>query len=295
MSSQPVPRSTRSGQLPIPSRSLSDVRTTGPGLPNRYILHAVEKWGKTSLAAKFPKPIFIQTQGETGLESLIDAGRIGAIPHFPECDTWGDVLSSVNALRTSEHEYRTLVIDTLNGAERQCHEHVCARDFDGDWGEKGFTGYQRGPEIAIADWIQLLTDLDRLRVERRMTVVAICHTKIKNFKNPEGPDYERYQPDMNDKTWGKSHKWADIILFGNYETSTMAVKTDKKTGAQKGKGVGGQRRVIYTERTAAYDAGNRIGLPPEIDGGESADEAWKNLSTAIITARKATEGTQSNG
>lgn len=258
----------------------------GPNLPNRYIIHAVEKWGKTSLAAQFPKPIFIQTQGETGLEALIDAGRLKAVPHFPECETWEDLVSAIRAVANEQHEYRTLVIDTINGAERMCHEYVCNRDFEGKWDDKGFAAYGKGPEVALADWILMLSELDKIRSQRKMTVVCLCHTKVKNFRNPMGADYDRFQPDMNDKTWGRTHKWADVILFGNFEMDTVAVRTNKKTGEQKGKAVGGQHRIIYTERTAAYDAGNRLGLPTEIDMGESPEEAWKNLSAAIIVARK---------
>lgn len=270
----------------MPTRSLSDIRTSGPGLPNRYILHAVEKWGKTSLAAQFPRPIFIQTQGETGLEALIDAGRLKDVPHFPECETWGDVLACLKVVLNDQHDFKTLVIDTINGAERQCHEHVCNRDFDGEWGDKGFASYQKGPEVALADWILMLAELDKIRIQRKMTVVCLCHTKVKNFRNPLGADYDRYQPDMNEKTWSKSHKWADLILFGSFETETVAVRKNKKTGEEKGKAVGGQHRILYTERTAAYDAGNRLGLPAEIDMGDSVEEAWKNLAAEIIKARK---------
>ena len=260
--------------------SLADVTSKGSGLPNRYILHGVEKVGKTSFGAQFPKPVFLQTKGETGLETLIDSGRLKETPHFPELQSWEELLSAIQELRTGEHDFKTVVIDTLNGAERLCHEHVCARDFQGDWGERGFAGYQRGFEVSLADWRLLLSELDALRSERHIMPLCLCHTKIKTFSNPEGADYDRYRPDMHDKTWGLSHKWADVVLFVNFET--FVNENDPK---KKGKASTSQARILYTERHAAYDAGNRLGLPAEINMGQSGGEAFANFTAAVKQAR----------
>jgi hypothetical protein len=250
----------------------------------------VEGWGKTSLAAYAPKPIFLQTKGETGIETLIEALRLPETPHFPESQDWNSLLSAVDVLRTQEHEFRTVVIDALNGAERMCYEHVCARDFSGDWGELGFLAYGKGPEIALADWRILLNKLDDLRSSRKMTVFILCHTKVKSFKNPTGADYDRYQPDMNEKTWGLTHKWADCVLFGNFDV-TVQGKGGKEIvdTSKKGKGMGGKQRILYTERDAAYDAKNRLGLPAEIDMGGSAAEGWSNFMSAVKAAKETTQ------
>jgi hypothetical protein len=266
--------------------SLAAITGAGSGLPNRYIAHAVEGWGKTSLAAQFPKPIFIQSKGETGLETLINAGRLPEVPHFPEANTWDEFTGYIRALIDEDHQYRTLAIDTLNGGERLCHEHVCATEFGGDWGEKGFSSYQKGPEIALTPWRIMLASLDELREKRKMTIVGLCHTKVAKFSNPSGPDYDRYQPDLNKNTWSISHKWADAVLFGNFETAVSHVKENKKTGEQRGKGEGGKMRILYTVREAAFDAKNRLGLPEEIDMGGSAAEAWTNFVAALKSGRE---------
>lgn len=221
------------------------------------------------------------TKGETGLDTLIDAGRLPAIPHFPELQTWAELTGAIQALTEQEHSYRTLIIDALNGAERMCHEHVCKRDFNGEWGDRGFGGYQRGFEVSLADWRELLNALDRVRAERKMRIICLCHTKVGTFKNPEGPDYDRYQPDLHAKTWSLTAKWADLVLFGNFE---VTVDT-QKSGDRKGKGTGGQLRMLYTERHASYDAKNRLGLPPEIEMGSSPAEAYQNFVTAMKEAR----------
>lgn len=258
-----------------PTDILAGVSQAGRGLPSRMIVHAVEGWGKTSFAAQAPKPIVLMSNGETGLETLLDQGRLPDTPHLPEITAWTDLLDALNALMVEKHDYRTLVLDTVNGFERICYEHVCKTEFNGDWGDKGFLSYMRGYERSIPVWGELLQSLDLLRAQTKMGIIGLVHTKIGTFKNPEGEDYDRYQPDMHQKLWGPTHKWADMVLFGNYE-----VFTTEKKGA-KAKAKGGQRRIAYTEHHAAYDAKNRHGLPPEVDMGESAKSAWENFVASM--------------
>jgi hypothetical protein len=261
------------------------IQTGGSKLPNRYVLYAGPGWGKTSLAAQMPHPLFLQMRGETGLESLIDAGQLNDTPHLPEITTWANLLDALDWIRSAEHNYKTLVIDALNGTERLCHENVCERDFTGDWTDKGFMGYMRGYEVSLADWRLFLGQLDAIRLERKMTIMLLNHAKVVTFKNPDGPDFDRYQPDMHPKTWALTDKWADCVLFGNFEAQLEQVTENRKTGAKKGKFIS-RDRVLCTESQGAYDAKNRLGLPPEIEMGKSPQEAWGAMRNAIVAARK---------
>jgi hypothetical protein len=259
--------------------SLAGITSTGSGLPSRGVVYGTEGSGKTSLGCAAPRPVVVMSRGETGVETLIDAHRVPATAHFPELADFPGLLDVIHSLRTQPHDYLTLVIDTLKGAERLCHEHVCRRDFGGRWGRDGFTSYMTGYEAALADWRELLNALDRLRAERHMAILALCHSRVAPFKNPEGPDFDRFTPDLHPKTWGLTHKWADYVLFLNFDTFVDAGRSPRP------KGKGGTRRVLHTERTAAFDAKNRHGLPPQIDCGESANEAWANLTAAMKAGR----------
>ncbi len=293
----PGSRPTRSAAPAVASNSgkrmsLAEIVGKGSGLPGRYILHGVEGVGKTSFAAFAPRPIFIQTAGETGLETLIDSGRLPEIPHWPAVRSWDELLGAINALTNDPHEYRTLVFDTLNGAERLCFDEVTRRDFNGCPGEKGFAGYSRGAEVSQVDWRMMFAELDALRESRRMAILCLCHTRVKPFKNPEGPDYDRFAPDMHEKSWGNAHKWADAVLFMNYETF-FHEGDGKKTG--KVKAASTQTRLMFTERHAAYDAKNRFGLPAEIELGESGEAAWQSFADALKAAKQTTTETGKDG
>jgi hypothetical protein len=273
------------GQTPPQQKAafdLTSISSAGRGLPARIILHGVEAIGKTSWAAQADRPLFAMVRGETGIETLIDAGQVKAVAHTPEIERWTDLLNLVDTLRTEKHNYGTLVIDSMTTAERVCHEYVCAQHYGNDWSERGFLGYMRGYDTSVSEWLKLLNGLDQLRRERKVRPIIIGHTKIATFKNPEGADYDRYVVDVHHKTWSQTLKWSDMVLFANYYTVVDEQATSTKN---KGKGKGGTERIIYTQRTAAWDAKNRHGLPEEISMGESAAEGWQHFLDAITTAR----------
>jgi len=260
----------------------SAISRAGSGLPSRLIFHGPEKIGKTSFGAASVRPVFGMTHGETGLLSLIDNGVIPETDHFNEFETWADLLAAINLLIVDDQlgtTYRSFVLDTLNGAERLCFKHICQVSYGGNWNK--FVAYGKGPDVAQAAWIDLLNLLHRLRIYRKMAIIILCHTKIKRFANPEGSDYDRYTPDLHEKIWGLTARWADMILFGNFETFVK-----KEDGEVKAKGLGGQNRILYTTHSSAFDAGNRHNLPAEISMGSNGQAAWANLVTAIRTAKQ---------
>ena len=258
-----------------------DIQVTraGSGLPSRIVMHGVEGIGKTTFGAYAPDPLFLLTRQETGLLTLIDNGRVPGRDHMGECPDWFHLLRMVDyAINSKDVRNKTFVIDVLGGAARLCEEHVCNRDFKAEW--SNYTAYGKGPEQAVGEWLRLFTKLDELRAKKRMGIILLAHTIVKPFKNPEGDDYDRYVPEMHEKLWRVAAKWADIILFGNFETFAK-----KERGELKAKGTSTGRRILYSQRTAAFDAKNRVGLPEEIEMGERPDEAFASFAAQMKLAR----------
>lgn len=263
--------------------ALENVQTRAKRLPLAAVLHAVPGWGKTSLGAQAPAPIFLMTARETGLWTLQQAGLLGDVAHFPHpANDWLDVRVAVQELLLKEHPYKTFVLDVLDGAEALLHAHVCTTQFNGDWGERGFASFGRGPRAAVPLVRELLDLCDQLRTQKGMSVLFLCHSTISKFQNPLGSDYDRFTPALHRETWPAIHGWADLVLFGGFETHV-----DARPRTAKGKAEGGNVRMIYTERTAAIEAKNRFGLPPEVAAGASPAEAWANLIASLKGAKPA--------
>lgn len=250
-------------------------------LPNRLVLHAVEGWGKTSFGTQVPGAVFLTTTGEDGLDTLATNGQIQPTPHFPPATIANDLRSAINELIVEEHAYRCLVIDTLNGAERLYQTELCRLKYRGDWGEKGFSAWQRGYEETVHEWIKLLDDLDRLRLRRNMSILLLAHTRAESFRNPDGPDYDRWAPALHKRTWDATQQWADLVLFGSIQTF---VATERQ--AKKGKAQSNGNRQLTCERSGSVVAKNRHGLPATIECGTSAAQAWQAFYTAITQPKE---------
>lgn len=227
--------------------SLSSVSRGRIQQPLRVLLYGTEKLGKSTFASEAPAPIFICAEDGT---AQLDIAR------FPEPKTWPEIIEAIRELGTEKHDYRTLVIDSVDWAEPLLWKHICQRD-----GKRSIEdyGYGRGHVAALDEWRLFLAALEQLRRTANMHVVLLAHAFVRKFSNPEGEDFDRFSLKMNEKAAGLLKEWSDAVLFANYETHAIKEKEGGKV-----KGFGGGARYIYTERRAAWDAGNRFGLPPRL-------------------------------
>jgi hypothetical protein len=268
-------RSTTEPQngTPLPSPTRKQIRGVVKGKIHsavRILVFGIEGVGKSTLGSKAENPVFIGS--ESGTEQL-DVERLPQPTHWtnaPE-DEFGDrndVLSLTDRVRFGDHDWKTLVVDTLDWVEPLLWKYVCDSDPDGYKNPSGsivlaYGGYGKGFDVAINHWRAWLAQLDAIRKERNMNILLLAHSHIKTFRNPEGDDFDRYQLKMNDKASGIIKEWSDAVLFANQKISV----TKKDTAAKNEKkryGIGSMTHMLYTQRRPAWDAKNRFGLPEEM-------------------------------
>lgn len=217
----------------------------------KVVLYGPEGIGKSSLAACFPNPVFIDTEGST---TELDVKR------FPKPSSWEMINQQARfAIQQGPSVIGTLVIDTIDWAEMQCNESVCAAH-----NKKGIEdfGYGKGYIFAAEEFgrfLNLLSDV----VEAGINVVLTAHAQIVKFEQPdEMGAYDRYQLKLGQKTGSRTaalvKEWADMVLFINYKTFSVAADDKGK----KHKAQGGTR-TVYATHHPAWDAKNRHGLPDE--------------------------------
>ncbi len=102
-----------------------------------------------------------------------------------------------------------------------------------------------------------------------MNIVMLMHSKVKTFKNPSGPDYDRWEPKTHERISRVIIEWAENVLFGYFEINASKNPDDKERHKMapdkaRAKGFGGGVRLIGTQKNALYDAKNRVKLPPEM-------------------------------
>lgn len=292
MSTPPKPRNapppppgttTFTGPVPAMQFQIAKPKKIVP----RVLMHAVEKFGKTTIGAYAPSPIIFQIR-DTGYQTLLDAGEAPALP-APIIDSWEDLMTLLDVLAANPQDRETLVIDGVTGAERLCQEYVCNTAFKGDWSDSGFMSYKKGYDMCVPEWLKFLAKLDRIK-GAGVTVIMLAHSKTKEVKNPLGANYDRYEIDSHEKTWSATAKWADAILFGKFHTIVDSARRDKdkSIAEKKGKATGGTQRVIFTQPHDAFVAGNRYGMDSEIWLFDTKPEDMWNVIAAQIWRQKET-------
>lgn len=217
--------------------------------PLKVVLYGPEGIGKSTFAAAFPKPIFIDTEDSTGTM---------AVDRLQKPSSWTMLMEQVRYIRDHGQAlgYRTLVIDTLDWAERLCMDHLMTIN---KWGSIEDPGYGKGYTVLGEEWgrfLNLLTEVSN----GGMTVVCTAHAMMRKFEQPdEMGAYDRWELKLQKKCSPLVKEWSDLLLFANYKTTVL---TDSKT--KKSKAYGGER-VMYTSHHPAWDAKNRItGMPEEL-------------------------------
>lgn len=221
--------------------------------PPRVVVYGEQKIGKSTFGASAHKPIFIQT--EDGLDGL-------NVPAFPLASSYLDVVEALNALLSEDHDYSTVVVDSLDWLEPLIWQHVCQLH-QVDSIEKVAGGYGKGYTEAKMIWIQLLATLKRLRDEKNMAIILIAHYEIKRFDDPNSAGWDRYQIKLHKHPAGLVEEWCDIIGFAAHEVSIQ--KEDKGFNKTQNRGIGTGRRLLHLERDPSFVAGNRYNLPSPIE------------------------------
>ena len=221
--------------------------------PQKVLIYGPEGIGKTTLASQFPKPLFVDVEGGT---SHID------VPRLPHPDSWQMLLDEVAWVRDYPEECGgTLVVDTLDWAEKLCIRHVCGSK---NWKGIEDPGYGRGFTYAVEEFGKLLNLLSEV-VERGLNVCVTAHAQIVKFEQPdEAGAYDRWGLKLIDGKKASNaslvKEWADAVLFCDWKTIVIAKDKDGKTA----RATGGRNRVMRCTHSATWDAKNRWGLPDEV-------------------------------
>jgi hypothetical protein len=230
--------------------SLANVRTTTAILPPRIIIHGREGSGKTTLAAQFPGPIFLQT--EDGCPAGLEIATFGVLAKYD------DVIGAITALGNERHNYQTVVIDSLDALESLVWNATCV---DNNWKSIEAVGYGRGYVEADRQWQNLLDGLDWLRRSRNMTVVLIAHSAVETVNDPRAPSYTSYQLRLHKRGRALSQDWADGIGFLSTE---LVIQTEDQGFKKRTRADGSSARYLHWEGKPAFTAKNRYALPAKM-------------------------------
>ena len=205
--------------------------------PVRAVIYGTEGIGKTTLAAGFPSPVILDT--EEGTHHL-DVARVSI-------GSWEELRAAVAEIGSRPSEFRTVVIDSADWAERLLIESLLVEHKQKSI--EGF-GFGKGYTILAEGFGRFLSQCD---------VAFVAHSKVQRTSPPDMADgFDRYELKLTKQTAPLLKEWCDLLCFCNYKTTVSEGSDGRK------KATGGKRRLMHVERSAAWDAKNRYSLDAEL-------------------------------
>ena len=234
---------------------LDSIITTVPGAP-RITIYGKPGVGKSTLASKFPKALFLLTEDN-------EVPGIQALPLFLDYKLLWESVSQLLALEVIP--FKTIVLDSISKLDALVVERVLEQSPPVGKEKRppatlaeAFGGYGAGFEKAALLHKALKAKFDKFK-ERGVSVVYISHMEIKKYKSPEQEDYDILSIVMNsDKSRMVYIDDVDAVLYCKLKAHTVETESGRTLVKSSG------QRVISGASNEVHVSKNRYSLPNEI-------------------------------
>jgi hypothetical protein len=233
--------------------------------PPLLMFHAMHGLGKTNLPLESQNPIYIGSEENDEIE----ASRL------PKIETWTQLKDQLKAIRDDDHDFKTIVIDTVDALEQIAQKEILSGKDAGKTMATAMGGYGKAYEKMADMFIEIRDEfLVPIREKRGMVIILLCHSeKVKNEDPITVTSYDHYQTALHKKVKPVFEDWVSGIFFITHRV----VRAENSSGKEYAEGDGG--RVIYTEERPSHIAKNRFDLDYEIDYEKKG--TWKVIMDAI--------------
>jgi len=215
------------------------------------MLYGKPGFGKTTLATKFPKPLFFAL--ERGIPSGIEVASVEGIDSFE-----GTMAALRDIYAEGAGEYRTIVFDTLDMLEAHVIEYTCEKH---NWKNIEAPPYGKGWVACDDEWRRFLRAITSIRDKHGITIVLICHAAIERVDDPRAPSFTTYAPRLHRRARALVADASDIIGFLAEDLRTV---TDDGGFQERTRAVAAPGRFLFLEGRPAFLAKNRFAMPEKI-------------------------------
>jgi len=176
----------------------------------KWFFYGREKVGKTTLAASFPKALFLCTEpGVKGLEVYAFNDENGGVVD------WNTFIAAVDLLEKNPGQFETIIIDTIDRAFDMCLDYVCASlniEYPGNASD--------GKEDFGKSWRAVSEELSKqiYRLSRAgYGLVFISHAQERDYKlRGEKESYMRVFPRLGATARKVIEALVDYFFFADY-------------------------------------------------------------------------------
>lgn len=216
--------------------------------PPIIVLHGHEGIGKSTTANGFPNAYWLNLENST---YDFEPNQVQVPADYAE------LLEHLEALAKQPHDYKTLIIDTLDKVESMMSAHICKRN---SWTSITEPSYGKGYGERSSEF-QYMWNLIRDLCERRgMAVILIAHSQIVKVQDPILPEYDKHTLQLYKTENAFVRREADLVGYCMIEAYTSSADGKRNLATTAGK------RVVKVRPNPAYDAKTRKStMPDELD------------------------------
>lgn len=215
--------------------------------------------GKTRLAATWPRPIFIRA--EDGMQSIPFDQRPDAFPLLSTVEDVPQLWRQLMALLQEDHEYKTLVIDSITALETLFIEETVASDPKNPKSiNQALGGYGAGLRKVASDHYRVRKAAGLLRDRKGMHVVFLAHTDTETVDPPDGDSYTRLALRLGSRSQQPYIDDVDVVGMLRLQSYRRGAKLDDRPSKAFSDGT----RVLSLGTSVAHVSKNRFGISEDL-------------------------------
>lgn len=232
--------------------SLANLQSGGGNKPPIMTIYGVSGIGKTTTAAAFPSPIFIQCEDGLTSPSLRNVQTLGVLQSYEEVL---DALAVVYEHAASKG-WKTIVVDTLSKLDPMVEDYVSRTQFGG--AKLADVPFGKGYAPYVTIWREFIEGMKAFRNNLGMNVVLLDHVRTTRVNPPDGDSYSKYGLAVSDKVAPSIISDMDAVLFANFPLTSLT--SDAGFGKKISRAVIDKPR-FYCQQRGSHDAKNRYQFP----------------------------------
>lgn len=228
------------------------------------MIYGVHGIGKTTLPSEAENPIYVGSEEN----DEIDCARL------PKISSWSQLTEQLKAIRDEKHDYKTLVIDTIDALEQVAQKDILSGNEKNKTMATAMGGYGKAYEKMATMFLEMRDEMLVPIREKGINIVILAHAEKSKHEDPMTlTSYDHYTTASHKKVKPIFEDWVSAILFINH----WRAKTSLNDGREVA--VGDGSRMIFTEERPSHVAKNRFELPYEIEFAKTG--TWAKLTGLI--------------
>ena len=253
---------------------LSTVSTPKPRAPIITIVGEAGT-GKSSLAAAFPKPVFIRAEDGVGRITK----KVKPPQAFPPVKTGDQLFDQLMALAKEEHDFLTAVVDSVSRLDEIFTRDILEKDGRAKTLATALGGYGAGYQALTAMHNRVLKAAHVLN-DKGMAVIFIAHADLETMRLPDQDDFQRYSLRLGQKSIPPYIEDVDLVGYTRLVSVTRGEDGERKRVISDGS------REFVCHKSASSVSKNGLGITEPIPFEEGTNPLAEALGIPAKTEAK---------